>query len=329
MISPPTVLILLSTYNGERYLREQIESLVQQSDPHWKLRIRDDGSTDSTRELLKEFVARDSRIEWVEPNSENLGVVLSFGALLNHTDGFDSVMFCDQDDIWHRNKIERSRLALDQLTLRHGSQTPLLVHSDARVVNQDGKPLAESFRKPLGLGFGPDPLLRLIAQNFITGCTTIFNAALVKAALPIPQQALMHDGWLGLVAAAVGKIEFIFEPLLDYRQHSGNASGGLGSRNLLTRAQKFVDQPDQMRALMIHRFEQSYALEKHLAAKSLAPERAQLLNDFHSQLRSGFWPAFTWGIQNGVGAQGMARNAAYWYLIGKYRSELLATLQSK
>lgn len=132
--------ILLSTYNGEQFLAEQIQSIQEQSFQDWKLLIRDDGSTDKTREIIAAFVAQDSRIHWVNENeSINLGVIKSFHRLVQEEQA-DVYFFSDQDDVWLPNKLERSLAEAH----KYPFELPLMVYMDLTVVNQDLQVLSDS-----------------------------------------------------------------------------------------------------------------------------------------------------------------------------------------
>jgi len=218
--------IALPTYNGEKYIGRQIESIQRQEYPEWRLLIRDDGSTDQTVSIIKNYVLKDKRILFAEDKDEYLGVVKNFSHLLKLADA-DYVMLCDQDDVWLPDKINKS---LDHMRRMEKASPglPILVHSDLRVVDSSLKVIAPSFRQFQCL----DPessgkIGRLLVQNMAVGCTMIMNRSLVELSLPIPDGALMHDWWIALVACAMGRVGYIDEPTVLYRQHGSNT---LGSR---------------------------------------------------------------------------------------------------
>ncbi|RJX22059.1 MAG: glycosyltransferase family 2 protein [Ammonifex sp.] len=218
--------IALATYNGAKYIGDFLESLLKQTYPLWRLIVRDDGSTDATRDILDTF-KRDfpERIILIQDEPRNLGVHGNFNQVLLHSEA-EYVMLADQDDIWLPTKVERTLSVMQSLSKKFGNDIPLLVHTDLKVINAQGEVLAPSFWKYQNLDPNFSTLLnRLLVQNVVTGCTVMVNRALLERALPIPGEAIMHDWWLGLVAAAFGKVAYIEEPTILYRQHGANDTG--------------------------------------------------------------------------------------------------------
>jgi hypothetical protein len=144
-----------------------------------------------------------------------------------HALGLDRayMMFADQDDIWIPQKAEYEFQRLLQIERRESSLIPALVHSDLEVIDRHGKCIAESFIAYQGLKIDRGNLVNLALSNLVTGCTAVINEELANKALPIPNDAIMHDWWLAVTAAAFGAREFIDQPLVRYRQHDANAIG--------------------------------------------------------------------------------------------------------
>jgi glycosyltransferase involved in cell wall biosynthesis len=217
--------ILLATYNGEKYVAAQIHSILKQSHHNFQILIRDDGSTDQTWNLLQDFAQRyPSKIKLFTSNI-HVGTIQNFSTLMQHsTSGY--LMCCDQDDIWMGDKVSKSLCAIKQAESYYGKSTPLLVHTDLKVVDERLELISPSFWRFSKISpthcraFG-----RLLMQNSVTGCTIIFNRPLLELALPIPPEAEMHDWWLALVACAFGKIEALKETPILYRQHGKNTVG--------------------------------------------------------------------------------------------------------
>ena len=225
------VLILLATYNGEEFLQQQLDSITSQSFSKWELIIRDDNSTDATREVISEWIAglKGSHVRFEQASDTSLhGALANFSTLCDLALESDAkyYCFCDQDDIWHSDKLETMVSRLAQLETHHGTDCPLLVHSDLQVVDSFGKLISPSFIHYQGL---PDPnrhsLQKLQIQNNVTGCASLFNRALLELATPVPVDIAIHDWWIALCAESTGKIEFIEHPLVDYRQHRKNLVG--------------------------------------------------------------------------------------------------------
>ena len=220
------VQVLLACYNGGPYLSRQLATLREQDDPCFSVLMQDDGSSDDTASLLREAAGEDERFHLAGENGRHLGAVGNFWSLLRQSDG-ELIALCDQDDEWASCRLSRCREAMAQAEARYGADTPLLVHSDCRLIDGDGALLAESFFRRQGWDPAAVALPRLLVQNNVTGCTLMMNAPLRRLALQYgdPSKMYMHDWFLALTAAAFGRIVFIPEPLVSYRQHGGNVMG--------------------------------------------------------------------------------------------------------
>jgi len=217
-------IVLLSTYNGEKYLKEQLDSLFTQTYNNIKVIVRDDGSSDKTLEILKSY-----NVHLLESH-KNIGVKKSFSLLLEYaikySDG-NYFMFCDQDDIWKKDKVEKTLQKMRELESQY-KDTSLLVHTDLEVVDDSLHILNESFWKHEYINPNINSFNRLLLQNTITGCTVMINRNLASLLLPIPNDSIMHDWWIGLVASKFGKIDFINDRTILYRQHATNSIGAKG-----------------------------------------------------------------------------------------------------
>ena len=215
------IIILLSTYNGEKYLKQQLDSLQTQIYKEFEIIARDDGSSDSTVEVLKLY-----KIKLLE-TKQNLGAKISFATLLNHAlahSDAEYFMFCDQDDVWENDKVEKTLLKMQEAEKSYPKQ-PLLIHSDLKVVNEDLSVLADSLWTYQNINPAKDTLNRLLLHNVVTGCTMMINRELGTLVTNIPNEAIMHDWWIAMVASAFGKIAYIDESLMLYRQHGKNDTG--------------------------------------------------------------------------------------------------------
>lgn len=210
------VQILMSTYNGERFIRKQLESIVAQDMPV-SLLIRDDGSTDSTIDIIKEYQCKYDFISLVE--AENVGVIKSFFELFRMADKeADYYSLADQDDIWFDNKISRAVSILESMK----SDIPVLYCSKQVLADADDNVLEVKMKEVrMRPGFG-----NAIVENIATGCTCVFNKKMLEmAASHEPEYTIMHDWWLYLIASAYGDIYFDYEPSMYYRQHGNNTMG--------------------------------------------------------------------------------------------------------
>lgn len=229
-----TIGVLLAAYNGEAYLPEQLSSLRSQDDPAFSVIMQDDGSSDRTPDVLSCLVQEDGRFRLGCESGRHLGAIGNFLSLLRQ-DGSDYSALCDQDDLWEPNRLSRCREALEAAEARYGAETPLLVHSDSRVMDAHGHILHESFFQHQGWDPSAVSLRRLMVQNNVTGCTMMINASLRRliAAHAVADEMHMHDWFIAMSAAAFGHIVFLNEPLVRYRQHGDNVKGA--SRDTLSR----------------------------------------------------------------------------------------------
>ncbi len=224
------VTVLLAVYNGERYLAQQINSLLEQTVKDIKIIIRDDGSCDRSAEIISDFAKRyPEKISVISgaPTGSALG---NFSQLVKSADD-DYIMFCDQDDVWLPEKIEKT-LSVMQTAEKQTPDTPILVHSDVSVVDSNLHIVSPSFFEYQRLYQDNVCLPRLLVQNYVTGCTVMINRALLDICGEIPDDCAMHDWWLALVAVIFGRIVCIDEPLMLYRQHGDNQVGAKSSHGM-------------------------------------------------------------------------------------------------
>lgn len=243
----PPIWILLAACNGERFLPTLLRSLRTQTDENWKLLAADDVSDDGTLAQLRTVAATDQRIEVLDFDTQHaasgrLGACANFGRLLQaaHVCGAQYFALCDQDDVWHADKLARMRASLDAGEARFGVATPLLAYADLRLVDAAGRSLGASHFARAGA-----PQVRagvgswMLAHNLIPGCAMVGNRALLQAALPLPAAIHHHDWWLVLLAASAGEVLAVDAELTDYRQHDANL---IGAASPLSRAVAFLPQ---------------------------------------------------------------------------------------
>lgn len=233
MSPQPKVAILLSTYNGDKYLAEQLDSILSQSYSNFSIVVRDDGSSDNTVSVLVRYVADyPDRIHLLEQDGKNRGASGSFSYLIEYVLenkqklGLEKayMMFCDQDDIWYATKIEK-QIAVMLQAEASDEALPVLIHSDLQVVSEQNTAIAESLIRYQGLEIERNRFPNIVISNLVTGCTALINESLAKKSIPVSKEAIMHDWWLAMVASAFGKLIFLETPLVHYRQHRSNAIG--------------------------------------------------------------------------------------------------------
>lgn len=237
-----SIQVLMACYNGAKYLPAQLDSLRAQDDAGFSVLLQDDGSTDATPALLQSIVQCDPRFQLAADNGKHHGAIGNFLSLLGQCSA-DYAALCDQDDVWAANRLSRCRAAMEEAEARYGAGTPLLIHSDSRVVNESGEPQHESFFLHQGWDKTAVTLPRLLVQNNVTGCTLLMNAPLRRlvTAHGDPHTMHMHDWFIALTAAAFGHVIFVDEPLISYRQHGVNVMGA-SKQNLAQRGMKALSQ---------------------------------------------------------------------------------------
>jgi glycosyltransferase involved in cell wall biosynthesis len=232
-MSPARVYVLLATCQGESYLPELLRSICTQSYSDWTLLVRDDGSSDATRQILQDAAAADRRIVIAADDGLRRGATGNFAWLLQEArdNGADYVLPADQDDIWHPEKVARQLQALQQAEAGDPGyeaprrEVPRLVYCDAAVVDAARRPVHASFLRQNRLPHGSGrPLKTLLGRSFVLGCACAVNRPLLELALPLPEVAASHDWWLALCAAGAGEITCLDVPLLEYRRHAASAS---------------------------------------------------------------------------------------------------------
>ena len=218
--------ILMATYNGERFVGEQIESIQAQTYDNWRLLVSDDCSTDGTLSIVRRYADQDDRIRIVSEGVSHGGAKENFFALMAKSSA-PYVMFCDQDDVWLSEKVEKCLEAMKTLEYRSAADTPLMVFCDMKVVDADLNVINNSFERSNVLGYDSLSFNRLLVQNTAAGCCILVNRETIKDSLLVSNynSIEMHDWWLVLVASALGRVRFVDEPLSLYRQHDTNAVG--------------------------------------------------------------------------------------------------------
>lgn len=255
--------ILMATYNGAKHIRRQLESLLEQTYKDWYLFVQDDGSSDETVSILKDFFrTHPDKGMLVENNPHPKGAATNFYSLLPFSKG-EYIFFCDQDDWWYSDKIEVTIKTFKEVENNYGKETPLLVHTDLRVVNDKMIEISPSFMAYQGLRGKAATLEQLLCQNNITGCTMAINRSLLQKMWQgdVPQGMLMHDWWLGLGAAAFGKICYLPQSTIAYCQHGDNEVGAQ-KHQLAVNTVEALSHQEKMKAKVANTYLQAQAFYK-------------------------------------------------------------------
>jgi len=201
--------LALATYNGERYIAQQLNSILPQLTPEDEIIVSDDGSTDRTLEIIAELCCAQIHV-YTNPKK---GVISNFENAISHSGG-EIIILCDQDDVWCSNKVETIKKYF--IT----TDSNLLV-SDAYVTDENLNIIESSFYKLMSSGRG---FAKNFVKNTFLGCCMAFRKELKDIILPFPNKIPMHDSWIGLLAELNGNVLFVPEKLIYYRRHEANAT---------------------------------------------------------------------------------------------------------
>lgn len=281
------VSVALATYNGGRFIAEQLRSILAQTVPVHQIVIADDGSRDDTVGIARETLATFAGdVLVLEPERRSLGVTKNFERALRACAG-EVIALADQDDVWHADKLERMIAAL--------GTDGLLAFSDARLVGEHGQPLEGHPRLFDGLGVTAWERERIAAgdawsvflrRNLVTGATAVMRRELLDLAGEFPE-AWVHDEWLAIVAAANGGVRLLDEPTIDYRQHGANQ---IGMRAKLTWKIRFerLRAPRSQRNIRLFKRAQALAARAHEWSEQAALDAEEKLA--HETVRSELSP---------------------------------------
>lgn len=303
----PVVEILMATYNGADYIRQQIDSIRSQTLNDWKLSICDDCSTDGTVDIITSIAHDDPRINIISQDVKFGSAQANFTFLMSHATG-DYVFLADQDDIWHPNKLKLFMDRIDEAERRYGTGTPLLAFSDLTVVDAEDHVIAPSFLTYIGRDPRRTDLNELLVQNLVTGCASAMNHAMIQAihafSVNDAKAMMMHDWVYALLAASVGHLIYVDEATVDYRQHGTNVMGahpysscktllGLVIPNTqrihrrITRLQQTIEQARLVRASV--QSQASSAALTTLDAYCTIPDQSRMQR-IRTLFAYGFWP---------------------------------------
>jgi glycosyltransferase involved in cell wall biosynthesis len=280
LTSQPIIEVLLATYNGERFLREQIDSIIAQDYENIRVIARDDGSIDSTVSILSEYAQRfPDRFRIVLTGPSTRSAKNNFLFLMRESTA-RYICFSDQDDVWLPDKVRKSKQAMDELESQWGETVPMLIFTDLQVVDEFLNTLHRSYWDLEKIAPGRiNQLPSLLGRNVVTGCTAMLNRALVKLSLRMPNDASMHDCWVGLLASAVGKAQFINEQTVLYRQHDLNVIGANHrDSSLRESAQRFFRKDARRVQWKIGQREAEAFLSEHVS--ELSKENREVLQKF-------------------------------------------------
>jgi|ETNmetMinimDraft_28_1059901.scaffolds.fasta_scaffold01626_2 glycosyltransferase involved in cell wall biosynthesis len=298
--------ILLSVFNGEKYLIELFESLLSQTYRNFRILIRNDFSTDNSINIIKKYTKNyPDTFRLFHDSLGKSGTVNSFMHLLENTET-DYLMFCDQDDIWKNNKVQ-STFDKMRITEEIYPSLPILIHTDLEIVNSELESINSSLWKYQKINPKRTKLHQIIVQNIGTGCTMMINKPLIKIVHPVPDGIIMHDWWFMLVASTFGKIDYISESTVCYRQHELNQIGAkeYGRNKIIQR----------LKSLSVRAVENNYIKKQILAFKQrykddMPLDKKEIVDKFLEINNYGFIKKRFAYFINGFKKNGILRNLA-------------------
>lgn len=275
--------ILMATYNGEKHIAEQLDSILAQSYTNWQVIIQDDCSKDSTVDIINSYIEKYPQKFVLHKNASNTGTAgLNFLSLVQKSES-DYIMFCDQDDVWKPDKIYITLKKMLELEDIH-PRKPILVHTDLEVVDSNLLPISPSIFKLQHLHSEDTAINRLLVQNNITGCTMMINKSLRKALAHYPSNIVVHDWWIAVVASVFGEIGFVEQSTISYRQHPGNFCGAQDMNNtsyILGRAKNV----SKAKAMLTLGYRQAYQLIK-IYGKSIPADKYDIIKAYSDMLHA-------------------------------------------
>ena len=277
-----TIDILLATFDGERHLQAQLDSVLAQKGVDLRILARDDGSTDSTLTILNGYASAHPHRMAVVHNGPPTGSARGNFAKLLEASTAPYAAFCDQDDVWLPTKLKESLALMRRLEAVHGMGKPLLVYTDLRVVDEHLRTQAASLWQANGLRNAASPTFEsLLSENVVTGCTALMNRALICAMQPIPATAPMHDHWAALVAAGTGALAALATPTVLYRQHGSNVVGAVSHISLREKLHRLVGASGASARAKQHEEDRAHAASfRDLHGSELPPQQQSSLNAF-------------------------------------------------
>jgi len=318
----PLLTILMATYNGDKYLTAQLESILAQTYQNWELIIRDDNSTDLTQTIIADYAEKDARITQLEFGNLHGTACRNFSQLFDwaYQENKQYILFADQDDIWLPDKVEFSLKEIKQDEKAYGFTTPLAKYSRFKFIDEEDNPIDRILKLPAEL------ILRvLLNENYAWGCTMILNRAAVDLIKHIPPESVNHDYYIALVISAFGRVSLINKDLVLYRQHQNNVSGNVKNMGFSSRFERYFKDT----SVMIKPLTQNYALVKSFYERysdKLSPENKRVISGFLSSYQSGFYNLLKTLFKFGIFKIGLGKNLVYIYTLFLYRKEVIDTI---
>lgn len=228
-----SISVALATYNGAKFLHEQLLSLINQTYPPKEIIIVDDSSTDSTVQII-EKIQKDFPFIKLFVNNQNRGPIATFEIAISKCN-CSYIALCDQDDIWELDKLE---LSLNELRKIEKENIPSVIYTDLKMIDSDGNLIGKTFWESQGLNPGKMDFYKTLFLNTVTGCTVFFNKSMRDELVNIPKEVEMHDYWIALIAFGFGSFKPLSISTVKYRTHE-NSVTDKNSISYVKRVKKF------------------------------------------------------------------------------------------
>lgn len=299
--------IILSSFNGEKYIAEQIESIMDSEYCDFKLFVFDDRSSDNTARIVKKYIGEYPDKIFLAENIENMGFCKNFLEGLKYASRIapaDYYVFCDQDDIWLEKRLDVCLTRMHELEEAHGTETPLLLFTDAVLVDGDCNSLGTTFFKADRLNTRDLTLPGLLMENRCIGCTSFMNAALADRLEEYDKRIRYHDWWMALIAAAFGVVDYVDVPTILYRQHGDNE---VGQKSFFEYVRSRAGRKDDARRRLQLTIEQTKAFY-HTYKDVLKRREKRVIREFIALGKAGPFERRRLIIRNGFYKSGFLRN---------------------
>jgi rhamnosyltransferase len=320
---------MMATYNGEKYIREQLDSIVDQDYTNWKLLAQDDHSKDSTVDILTEYANRDKRISYKLSENSREGAAKNFHSLINSckfNTQYDYYMFADQDDVWHKDKLS---VMVDFMEQNSSSQMPSFVYANMNLIDGNGKTLKGTVRSVFHNEFH-NKISYFFGQP-IHGCNVMMNRKLLELTPDVDTKnkdelIMMHDSYFAKSAALNGEIFYIETPLMEYRRHGENTTASQEYNYGIKRILKRLGELEELSRLHAFSYSQTLEFIKKYHECGETEQQKEVLDKVEKIIRKGgikgiagtFKYHVTWGHPlRTVSHTGIM-------LLGRYKKYLLA-----
>ncbi|MDR1700915.1 MAG: glycosyltransferase family 2 protein [Lachnoclostridium sp.] len=296
--------IVLATYNAEKYLREQLNSILKSTYQSISIEICDDASTDKTIQIAEEYMSKYPGKIFLHENKVNKGCQLNFLEGIKRSKS-PYIMLCDQDDVWFEDKIENTLLAMRNIENQKRGK-PVLVFSDALVYDEKYKTSSGRFHKKGHYNIEKCDLNHLLMENKVIGCTVMVSQNILPYLNSLPKEIRVHDWWLALICSVFGVIEYVDKETLLYRQHCDNIIGSMSFVNYVKH--RIAKLKEQKTALLLT-YKQAEAFY-FLFEKQMSEYQKNIVKQFIGIPTMGFFKKRTNCLRNGYLKSGLIRNIA-------------------